>query len=194
MGSMVTVRLRRKDAISLLAEEDQAASRGVSMEWLRSALRAALRPKVRKPRPIRQHPCGSANQSKREETRAIWEACWKRCGGQCECLCGGDVRRAEEDSPFNHWPHIATMDHFRGRARVRQAVENCWILRADCHREKTNERPDKATWLRRFIVHAERHGYGFWAEEARKVLEGSVAVKADEKRRRSGLQSSSPVE
>ena len=89
--------------------------------------------------------------AKRKETRAIRAAVWGRSDGHCECGCGvflGDPSDRGE------------LDHFRGRAKASQAVDNCWRLATDCHRNKTNNLPDAAHWLERYIEHCERHGYG----------------------------------
>lgn len=91
---------------------------------------------------------------KRDETAAIWEACWARCGGYCECGCGrmalretGDLNsRAELEHPFS-----------KGKgARLPQSVETCWILRADCHRDRHAARPGAEAWWEKFIAHCER--------------------------------------
>lgn len=51
------------------------------------------------------------------------------------------------------------MDHVFGRAKVPEAVSNCWALAIACDESKTVSRPDAATWLMRFMKHALRHGY-----------------------------------
>lgn len=103
-----------------------------------------------KPRPTKAE--------KQEETSAIREACLKRAAGKCECGCGQYLGPAVGDPAYMMLTTMPELDHFfgRGRGRPPQSVETCWILRADCHREKTNNRPDAATWLRKFITHCER--------------------------------------
>ncbi len=68
---------------------------------------------------------------------------------------GDEASRAELDHMFG-----------RGKGRLPQSVETCWILRADCHREKTNSRPDAATWWRKFMDHCRSHGYAKMADKA----------------------------
>lgn len=93
---------------------------------------------------------------KRDETGRIWDACWERCGGICECGCMQPVLR------WNGWtagipPNVvAQLDHFFPR-REGQSVETCWILRASCHLSKTRNEPDAASWFRKFIIHARMH-------------------------------------
>lgn len=90
----------------------------------------------------------------------------KRAWLVCECGC----RRW-----FRGFMGQATMDHFFGKARA-ESVETCWALRADCHAEKTDSKPDRATWLRKFIVHCERYGYTAAGEEARAEIEAEALV------------------
>lgn len=51
------------------------------------------------------------------------------------------------------------MDHFFGRAKVPQAVSNCWALHLECDEAKTQNRPSAAHWLQRFAFHCGTHGY-----------------------------------
>ncbi len=78
-------------------------------------------------------------------TRKIYEAVARRADGRCECGCG-------------RWLIAPQMDHALSR-RVRESVQNCWMLEALCHQEKTDSNPSAAAWLTRFIAHCERHGY-----------------------------------
>lgn len=107
-----------------------------------------------KPRPTKAE--------KQEETSAIREACLKRAAGKCECGCGQYLGPAVGDPAYMMLTTMPELDHFfgRGRGRPPQSVETCWILRADCHREKTNNRPDVATWLRRFLAHLDSQNSG----------------------------------
>lgn len=82
---------------------------------------------------------------------SIAESVLSRADGHCECGCGfwfGVELRAN-----------TTLDHFFGRARAKDSIDSIWALRADCHADKTANRPDAATWLKRFLVHCEKHGY-----------------------------------
>jgi len=118
-------------------------------------------------RDIDERPCGPdhvaqartfrsrpAKAQKRGETAAIREACLRRCGGVCECGCGRDLQLLAVG-------RVAELDHMfgRGKGRLPQSVETCWILRADCHRDKTLNRPGAASWWRKFADHAFRHDY-----------------------------------
>jgi hypothetical protein len=85
----------------------------------------------------------------RQATRAAVAA---RANGCCEA-CG--ARRGEA----LHW------DHFHGRARE-ESVESTWMLCPRCDREKTESKPSRLWWLRRFLAHCELHLY---AEQIRKV-------------------------
>lgn len=86
-------------------------------------------------------------------------AVFARAAGACECGCG---------TPLGDSGHL---DHYFGRKHVAEAVENCWALALKCDDAKTNSRPSKAVWCRRFIAHAMRHGYAKEAERARMQIE-----------------------
>lgn len=89
---------------------------------------------------------------KARKTMAVYDAVATRAAGMCECGCDralGDVLS------FYAAPE---MDHFWGRARA-ESVETCWMLRAECHRDKTNNRPDRREWLGRFAQHCLRYEY-----------------------------------
>lgn len=62
------------------------------------------------------------------------------------------------------------LDHFFGRAKAPETVENCWALCHACDGAKTLNHPDAATWLRRFIDHAVVYGYEAAAVRARNRL------------------------
>jgi hypothetical protein len=49
------------------------------------------------------------------------------------------------------------MDHFFDKKRT--SVAECWMLRTDCHAEKTGNWPSKIAWLEKFIAHCQRHNY-----------------------------------
>jgi hypothetical protein len=48
-----------------------------------------------------------------------------------------------------------------------QAIENVWLLSADCHAAKTLGKPSAAHWLERFVAHCRVFGYRH--EESRAV-------------------------
>ncbi len=51
------------------------------------------------------------------------------------------------------------LDHFWGRAKVAESVENCWLLCRHCHRQKTDNYPSVAFWAAVFAAHAKFHHY-----------------------------------
>lgn len=80
------------------------------------------------------------------KTKRLREAVVLRAGGHCESCgvwCGTDGH----------------LDHQFGRARLPESLANCWYLCPHCDDNKTHNRPNSASWLRRFIVHAESYGY-----------------------------------
>ena len=106
---------------------------------------------------------------------SIAEAVLRRAGDTCECGCG----RPFDGSVGGR----ATLDHFFGRARSTESVETVLVLREDCHRDKTDNRPNARTWHLLFIAHCRKHNYTEAAERARRRLEGMVAVREAEARR-----------
>lgn len=103
----------------------------------------------------------------KEETRQIREACGLRSGGNCEA-CGSML------SDFNP----AHMDHFFKRAKVPQAVENCWLICLTCDRAVTDNNPSRARWLNTFYDHCEHHGYQVEAQRALTDLNTAVTKHA----------------
>lgn len=98
----------------------------------------------------------SSKAQKRLETDVIYATCLARAAGHCECGCGGVLDAVPAGWAWSTRPMgVPEMDHFASR-RVPQTVQNCWILRADCHREKTRNHPDAAAWLRRFMAHCDQ--------------------------------------
>lgn len=93
--------------------------------------------------------------------KAIREAVFERANGDCECGCGDGVT-----------PEFGRCDHFFGRAKVVEAIDNCWALTVKCDEAKTANRPSARYWLEKFIVHARKHGYDMEAVRA----ENKVAV------------------
>jgi hypothetical protein len=62
-----------------------------------------------------------------------------RSSNHCECGCG---RWVTEESGH--------LDHFWGRAR-QESIESCWFLHPECDLNKTLNKPDWASWGRRFL-------------------------------------------
>jgi len=82
------------------------------------------------------------------ETKRIRAAVFAREKNRCACGC-------------ERWitPETGRLDHFFGRAKVPEAVSNCWALSIDCDTRKTLNQPTAASWLQRFAFHAGKHGY-----------------------------------
>ncbi len=79
-------------------------------------------------------------------TRKIYDAVARRADGQCECGCSRFLCGDGE------------LDHALSR-RVPQTIQNCWLLKRECHDNFTNNRPDGAARLVAFIAHCRKHGY-----------------------------------
>lgn len=76
---------------------------------------------------------------------ALRQAIYRRADFSCES-CAGPL----ED---------ASVDHFFGRKNAPEELATLWLCCFKCHRAKTENRPDAATWVRRFQVFAALHGY-----------------------------------
>lgn len=87
-------------------------------------------------------------------TKRLRRTVFARADGACEC-CG---RWITEDSGH--------LDHFFGRAKVPEAVSNCWALCLTCDVAKTANEPTAAFWLVAFIAHALNHNFTAEAELA----------------------------
>lgn len=166
---MSTVRISKKSARAL---SDFFANTHVRDRLLDPAiieLRAALTPRKPKPLAVASREARvSRRAAKGYETDEIRRQVLERAGGACEvpgCYIIFSTLNPGE------------LDHFHGRGKAKQSVENCWQICRGDHRNKTNNRPSAAWWLERFIAHAERHGYRAEAERARARLEGIVTVR-----------------
>ncbi len=105
----------------------------------------------------REKAIRKGRDSKWVETQKIRDACFARAKGKCECGCGEPVG---DDFRSSVYPEArGELDHMfgRGKGRLPQSVETCWVLRPGCHVAKTRNRPDAATWWRKFMVHAQRY-------------------------------------
>jgi hypothetical protein len=76
--------------------------------------------------------------------RRAYEAVTRRADGVCEC-CFGPALPGHRD-------------HFHGR-RNGTTTEGMWLLCWECDLKKTNNEPDAATWVRRFMTHCALYGY-----------------------------------
>lgn len=88
-------------------------------------------------------------------TKRLRAAVCKRAEGSCE-HCGSWVGLDGEE---------AHLDHAFGRAKVPEAVSNCWLLCIEDDSHKTLNQPSAAYWLIAFAAHCEK--YGFAAEQER---------------------------
>lgn len=82
--------------------------------------------------------------------REVRAACVDRAHGVCECGC---MR------PFGLFGATDELDHFAGRRNAPETAQTCWLLRRDCHRRKTESKPNAAFWVRAFYAHCERYEF-----------------------------------
>jgi 5-methylcytosine-specific restriction endonuclease McrA len=118
--------------------------------------RKPVRPMVRQRREVE----GRVRESRKLQRQAVRAECVKRAGGKCENCCARFVGGPLE------------MDHFHGRA-VSETVETCWLLCRECHRQKTENNPNRQAWDDWFRKHCEKHGYPFRARLT-KTLRGAA--------------------
>jgi hypothetical protein len=117
------VKLGRKAARTLLeALERPAVSAlltGVEIRVRDSDLRQSLGASDRRveAKAQRTKVAKAKRAMKAAGTSTVWETCWARCGGICECGCGRPVYRAEEPGPDQD--SLAQMDHMFGKGKGR---------------------------------------------------------------------------
>lgn len=143
--SMLTIRVRVDDARQALKHA------GAGLRNLLRATGAALASKDRRaaaPKKLQPAP-RLKTASGAWGDKALKAALWVRSGGRCECGCGRRLTKWDAET-----------DHFWGRAKAAQRPETCWLLAAEHHREKTENRPSRVHWIRKFLVHLEAHGFG----------------------------------
>lgn len=93
----------------------------------------------------------------------IRKAVFRRAQGVCE-FCS---RSLGADDERGH------LDHFRGRAKVPESVENCVALCLQCDARKTANSPSAAYWVDKYERHCTLHGYAeevAWAQTRLAVL------------------------
>lgn len=143
-----SVRISRKAAQRILTELEKAAT----LAWIYvrdvEELRAALRPspKLRASKRAKVARKTANRKTKAEQTKEIREAIWVRSGGSCEAACGFWVT----------W-NAGVMDHWHGRGKEKQSVENCWFICNGCDHAKTHNRPSAAAWLEKWRAHCIRN-------------------------------------
>lgn len=111
-----------------------------------------------------KQPKAEKRALKRDETITIREAVMCRAHYRCE-RCDVIGRTLQ-------------LDHFFGRGKVVQTVENCWALCWLCHKWKTQNTPTAVFWLRTFAKHCDKFGYSAEAERARTKLAWAEAKAA----------------
>jgi len=134
------VRSLRPNTLRAIREVLRAADR----EDLVKAVDSALRPKraVTSARKVRR----IKTAARRQKTSDIRDLVAARASGSCEA-CGS--------------VHELQLDHFFGGSsrKALESVDTCWLLCAECHRQKTVNLPSPTVWLARFMIHAKSHGY-----------------------------------
>jgi hypothetical protein len=121
---------------------------------VRAAARARLAARTARSRRTapRKAPGREAKEAKRktkaERRREVYAAVDARAEGGCEVVTAGP----RDDTGREH-------DHFWGRGKAPETAETVWLMCPDCHRKKTLNKPDRATWIRAFKHHALKHGY-----------------------------------
>lgn len=149
-----SVRISAKLAREALRTLDGSACDAASVNRLADEIRRQLKPKAS--RKLARQRREMKRAMKAEETRVIREAVFARAEGKCE-HCG--------------WRESLQLDHFFGRGKVPQCIQNCIALCLRCHRDKTNNVPSAAFWLEEFIGHADSYGYSAEAARARNRLQ-----------------------
>ena len=87
-------------------------------------------------------------------TKRLRASVFERADGECEA-CGKFVS-----------PETGHLDHFFGRAKAEETLENCWALCVPCDDAKTRNSPTASVWLSVFATHARRYGYAAVVERA----------------------------
>lgn len=150
--------------------EQGPPSRILHVEEMLREVQSALTgsPKKRALQAERRKRAQAARVQAAAATGDVYRAVAERAGDFCECGCG------QRFSPRGILTGQPEMDHFLGRARA-ESLESCWLLRWDCHRTKTLNRPSRAYWLRVFLKHCQRHGYTETAKHVAGLLEAAQA-------------------
>lgn len=91
-------------------------------------------------------------------TKKIRAAVFARAKGKCECSCGRSLGESGH------------LDHFFGRAKMVESERTTWALCLFCDHHKTINKPSASFWLRRFRVHAKKHGFTGELERAEAKL------------------------
>lgn len=107
-------------------------------------------------------------QTAREHMK-VYDAVTKRADGFCECGCGRplDTGLLSRD----------VRDHFWGRAKAPTREDTVWVLRNDCNLKKTDNKPNRVTWLSKYLLHCRLHGYHEQAARCVRELEAESAIR-----------------
>ena len=116
------------------------------------ALFLKAKEKRKKPSAYRKEKKLSKKEARAARVVEVRAACVKRANGACEC-CGWQTDLPGYPESTSEW------DEFYGRRNV--SVKTTWMLRRDCHREKTHNHPSRAVWDAKFKAHCEKYGYPF---------------------------------
>ncbi len=130
---------------------------------LHSAIKRATRarPALKKSKAARE----KKKRTKAKDTKSVRAIVFARAGGKCECGCGQALKAFDPGD----------LDHFWGRGKAPQSVENCWLLTRQCHRQKTDWYPCRQDWLLAFARHCDKHAYATEAMRARRMVH-SIAL------------------
>lgn len=164
---MKSVRISVRAARELLAMSEGRGSAPHGAYELSKALE--VKPTDRAARKART----AKRLSHNEETAVIRAAVIARAKGRCECGCGRHILTG-----------TGQMDHYAGRVRQRQSIEWCWWLSRECHRAKTDNKPDAMTWHFAFLKHARAHRYTAPAAYALNHIEAEELLRKAEEGRR----------
>lgn len=151
---MSTVRISRRAAQALLEVGREQFTMHGPFHLAIQELESALKPKTKKAWATLKRDKLAKKATRKEETSTIRAAVMSRANGRCEA-CGLEQTFGTD----------LQMDHFWGRGKARQTVENCWAIGRYCHSQKTDNHPSAEHWLHRFAEHARKHHY--WKEVTR---------------------------
>ena len=136
-----------RDVLARQANAEESCVRWPQLAKLGQEIDRALKPSTKRQaaRSSKAKEKKSRKATKAEETAEIRRAVFERANFRCEVYTC--VRPA------------SSMDHFFGRGKVPQSVENCWALCLNHDLAKTRNEPSSAEWLRLFIAHASTWDY-----------------------------------
>lgn len=165
----VSISARAARELLLLVGEHPWSDRAEMQIRAQRELESALRPSAKKTaaKRARRADKDRVRSEHAANTAKVRASVMSRAGGKCEA-CAREV---------GDYPARVDLDHFWGRGRGRQRLQNCWALCPDCHYLKTLNDPNAEHWLKAFQEHCRKHRY--WSElaQAQRRLDGIVAVR-----------------